>query len=165
MDVLKLKDDLIAKIKKSPKIALYAALALLCIVLLLFTGNSDSEADSLGAAVVPGVSNDYADFLEAELKSIIAKIDGVGNVEVMVTIEGTVSYEYIRDISNSDTKTDSETVIIANKEALLKQIVNPKVNGVLVICDGGDSLIIKEKVINAVSTVLDISTNKIYITK
>lgn len=165
MDVSKFKDEIISKIQKSPKIALYSVFALICVLLLLASGSHETKTDAGISNQFDDVSRDYADFLESELKRIISKIDGIGSVDVMVTIEGTVCYEYVRDTSRSDSKYDSETVILANKEALVKQIVNPKVTGVLVICDGGDSAKIREKVLSAVSTVLDISASKVYITK
>lgn len=164
MDLLKLKDVLVTKIKDSPKIPIYLAVVMLCVFLLFATSSSDSQKDD-DIDIPPATQTEYAEFLENELKDIISKIDGIGNVKVMVTVEGTVSYEYVVDVTSSDNKIESDTVLLANKEALIKQIVNPKVSGVLVICDGGDSAVIKEKVTRAVSTVLDISSSKVYITK
>lgn len=164
MNLLKLKDVLVTKIKVSPKIPIYLAVVMLCVFLLFATSSSNSQKDD-DIDIPPATQTEYAEFLENELKDIISKIDGVGNVKVMVTVEGTVSYEYVADVTSSDNKIESDTVLLANKEALIKQIVNPKVSGVLVICDGGDSAVIKEKVTRAVSTVLDISSSKVYITK
>lgn len=72
--------------------------------------------------------------------------------------------EYQTDIDKSETDETQKTVIIGNKEALIKSIENPRVAGVLVVCEGGDSLKVKEKVINAVSTVLNISSGRVYVT-
>lgn len=164
MDVLKLKETVVTKIKNYPKVLVYIVVVILCSFLLLVINSQNSEHDDR-VDTVSDVQTEYADFLEDQLKEIISQMDGVGNVKVMVTVEGTVSYEYVRDINRSDSKIESDTVLLSNKEALIKQIVNPKVSGVLVICDGGDSAVIKEKITRAVSTVLDISSSKVYITK
>ena len=102
---------------------------------------------------------------ERQLEAVISQIDGAGKTRVMVTVESTVSYEYATDDSYSESKYESEIVIIGSDKALIKKIDNPEVAGVLVICDGGDSAVIKEKILKAVATVLDISSNKVYITK
>ena len=47
---------------------------------------------------------------------------------------------------------------------LVRKIENPEITGVLIVCDGGDDIGVKEKVINAVSTVLNIPSNRVYVT-
>ncbi len=159
--------DVISKIKdifkKSPKLLIYLAIGIACLAVLSLSGNKSDEKSS--ESDFPSPETQYAVALEKQLKSAISKIDGVGSVTVMVTVEGTVKYDYQTDISKSDDREESETVIVSNKAPLIKSIENPKVSGVLVICDGGDSVKIREKVIYAVSTVLDIPTNKVYITR
>ncbi len=150
-------------IKQSPKIMIYTVIAVICMLLLIFTPEADSS-DSENTDF-PSPHTEYAKMLERQLKAVISDIEGVGNVTVMVTVEGTVSYNYQQDEYISDDREERETVILSNKDPLIKSIANPKVSGVLVICDGGNSSIIREKVIYAVSTVLDIPTNKVYITR
>ncbi len=149
--------------KNSPRLFIYICVGLICIVLLIFMGDNNTIDES--ADVLPNPQTEYARQLEKQLKLVISQIEGVGKVSVMVTVEGTVEYNYQQDISVSENREDKETVIISNKEPLVKSIYNPKVSGVLVICDGGDNVIIKEKIIYAVSSVLDIPTNKVYITR
>lgn len=157
MDISKIVD----KLKSSPKLITYLAVALVCTVLLLLmnlpSGSDSSDDDS--KPVTP--DTEYKEVLEKELEEIISKIEGVGKVTVMLTVDSTYSYEYVTDVSDKD----SETVIIGNKEALVARILNPKISGVLVVCSGGDSVKIKEKVIESVSTVLDIPRNKVYVAK
>ena len=109
-------------------------------------------------------TKDRAEELEDELEEIITKIRGVGKVSVMVTVSGTEEKEYISDVSERDGASETKTVIAGSKEALLKAEKYPEVRGVLVVCSGGDKPQIQEKVVNAVSTVLDIPTNKVFVT-
>ena len=48
---------------------------------------------------------------------------------------------------------------------MLISVKAPQVRGVIVVCDGGDNIAVKEKVINAVSGVFGISTTRISVIK
>lgn len=157
MDLSKIKE----KLKSSPKLVTYAVVALTCIALLLLMNtSSDKEIKTDGDEIKAGDTY-YKSSLEKQLESIVSRIEGVGKVSVMVTVDSTYSYEYVTDKSEKETK----TVIIGNKEALISRIANPKISGVLVVCEGGDRVKVKEKVIGAVSTVLDIPYSKVYVAK
>ena len=65
----------------------------------------------------------------------------------MLTMENSVEYVYLKD---STTKT---------KE------VQPVIRGVLVVCEGGDDPVVVERVTQAVTKALDISTAKVCISK
>ncbi len=161
-----LKDSLKDRFKLTSKQLIYLVVAVLSVVLILTLNsfeNEDSETTEEG--VMPDVSSEYAEELKHQLEEIISKIDGVGEVTVMLTIESSASYVYVTDTEKDDSETKTETVIIGNKEALVERIDNPQVSGVLVVCTGGDRPIIQEQVVKAVSTVLDIPSNKVYVAK
>lgn len=109
--------------------------------------------------------------MENQLKRILEKIDGVGKADVMVTVVGTEEYIYEEEkikTGENDSSEEKQYVIIGSngdKQALLKKIVSPEISGVVIICEGGDSNIIKERVYNTISAVLNISSQKIYVTK
>lgn len=114
----------------------------------------------------------YADDTEKRLREILEKIEGVGKAEVMVTIVGTEEYIYAQEekVKNGkdDFSSESEYVLIGSggeKQALLRKVMNPQINGIVVICEGGDSNIVKERIYNSVSAVFDISASQIYVTK
>lgn len=163
MDIFTLKTALMNKLRSSPKIVTYAVAALVCILLLFLLGRD--TGDEAPASSFPPAETEYASQLEKQLEEVISQIDGAGKTSVMVTVKSTVSYEYATDETHSESKQETEVVIIGGDQALVKRIDNPEVAGVLVICDGGDSAVIKEKILRAVATVLDISSSKVYITK
>lgn len=150
-------------------------------ILLIFISDIFSDKDEKGyseqkADMVSLDTQDYKKQIEYELESILSKIQGVGKVSVMVTIEGTTEYIYAQEISQSNdyddgstsTRYQSEIVVIDNqnsKEALVSKIIKPKINGVIIVCEGGDNTRICEKVITAVSSVLNLSTNRICVAK
>lgn len=85
----------------------------------------------------------YEHELEQRLAGILSDIEGVGDVSVMVTLDTSGRTEYGK---NSD---------------MLISVSAPAVRGVIVVCGGGDSVYVKEKVVDAVSGVFGISTTRI----
>ena len=110
--------------------------------------------------------------MEIQLKRILERIDGVGKSEIMVTVGATEEYVYAQEgktqTGEKNTSEESQYVIIGSgggKQALLKKIVSPEISGVVIICEGGDSSIVKERVYNAVSAVFNIPSQRIFVTK
>lgn len=90
---------------------------------------------------------EYSKQVESDLETLITHIDGAGETKVMLTMENSVEYVYLKD---STTKT---------KE------VQPVIRGVLVVCEGGDDPVVVERVTQAATKALDISTAKVCISK
>lgn len=159
-------DRLKEKFRLTSRQLIYLVVAVLSVILILTLNSFESEDETTTESeTIPEVSSEYAEALRLQLEEIISKIDGVGDVTVMLTIESSASYVYTTDIGKDELETKTETVIIGNKEALIERIDNPQVSGVLVVCTGGDRAVIQEQVIKAVSTVLDIPSNKVYVAK
>ena len=117
----------------------------------------------------------------SRLEDIIGRINGVGRVKVMVTLESGVENIYETDNKGTTDKTqnggDSNTqtqqsnssesshVIVDNvsggQEALLTKQLQPEILGVVVVCDGGGNPDVQESVVNSVSTALGLPTNRI----
>ena len=111
----------------------------------VFTGNSRKET-----AKQINTADRFAEYetrLEQRLTDILSKIEGVGNVRVMVTLDTSGETEYGR---NAD---------------MLLSVKAPEVRGVIVVCDGGDSVGVKSKVYDAVSGVFGINSLRISVTR
>lgn len=89
----------------------------------------------------------YSTEIESDLQSVLSQIEGAGKTKVLLTMENSVEYVYLSD---STTKT---------KE------IQPLIRGVLVVCEGGDSPVVVERITQAVTKALDISTAKVCVTK
>lgn len=89
----------------------------------------------------------YSTEIEKDLETVISQIEGAGTTKVLLTMENSVEYVYLDD---STTKT---------KE------IEPLIRGVLVVCEGGDDPVVVERITDAVTKALDISTAKVCITK
>ena len=123
--------------------ALGAALILLTAAggLLPKSAGSDSGKESCTEF------SEYEAALEKRLGDILSRIEGVGEVDVMVTLDTACETQYGR---NAD---------------MISSVTAPKVRGVAVVCGGGDSITVREKVINAVAGVLGIGVSHISVTR
>lgn len=119
---------------------------------------------------------DYKENLEFSLQKFISKIDGVGKSEVFITLIGSGETSFLKenknDINKSDTSSSqsvSESYVLTDgkdgKTTVVKSRTNPEIKGVLVICDGGDSIKIKAEVLDAVTTAFNLSSSRVYISK
>lgn len=166
--------DMINKIKELAKkpFFLKAAVAagLLMIILILvsdFKGEEEKERSDADVNVLSFTSAElYADETEKRLCETLTEIEGVGKAKVMLTITSTEEYVYAESVKSGTSQTENSYVIIdkgSQKEALVKKINNPAISGVLIVCEGGDDPKVCERIYNAVSTALNIPTNKIYV--
>ena len=89
----------------------------------------------------------YASNMEARLLEIVTQIEGVGEAKIFLTMDNSGENVYL---NNTDTKTVS---------------IEPKVRGVVVVCDGGDNPIVVSRILEAVTKALYISSDKVCITK
>lgn len=165
--------------KSDKNLKIFVAIGLAGIILIFISSLSEGESgtsEPRSSANVNSISNKYSDDyqkqLEKQLTSILENISGVGEVKVLITIDGTTEYIYAEENTfNNDSSEDktsenyeNHVVIIennGNKEALVKKIVKPQVSGVIVACKGGGNANVKEQVYTAVSTVLNIPVNRI----
>lgn len=108
-----------------------------------------------------------------ELAQILGKIDGVGRVEVLLTVKvgETTVYQTDEDISASENGSTvrKETVIITGadrqQQALVTQILSPEYLGAVIVCQGGDSVQVRLAVIEAVSKATGLGADKISVLK
>lgn len=124
-----------------------------------------------------------ADAFEVKLEKILSSIKDAGKVEVMVSYQSGVENVPLLDTKDSNTVTEEsgnssnrrteqnsmETSIIFNQEKsgnkvpYISKTIMPKIEGVIVTCDGGGSEIVRSNVIKAVTVVTGITANKVQV--
>lgn len=176
------------KLKSDKLIGIIFVVGMIGIALIflsdLFGGDSKQTTQTTQLSTVS--NEDVENQLEKRLTEILSKIEGVGKLEVMVTLES--SEEYIFAVEGKQSSDDSEQfesgiktnsshqsqaensyILVdgqsGSKQALVKTIIEPKIRGVLVVCEGGDSLYVEQSILEAVSKLFDISSARIYVTK
>lgn len=111
--------------------------------------------------------------LEDRLEQILSHMDGVGKVEVLLTLETGTAYQYQTDIQTHTKETDSEvqkeTVLASDGSGrqvpITVRTTYPTYQGALVLCQGADSAAVRLDVINAVSDLTGLGSDKISVIK
>lgn len=166
---------LVERIKNDKKLLIIILAILIGIILTVisFIPVSDKNINEDDVSAVTEFNESvYIEQLENKLSEMIALVNGAGRTRVIVTLECDYETVYAKDgrLSKDDDSTDedSEYIIIDSKETqsgLLLKTVTPKVRGVAVVCEGGDSMYVRNAVTEMLSAVLDIGINRISVAK
>lgn len=133
--------ELIAKLKQVKHIEIIACGVLIAIVLIIyFACASCSSATGSAQNNVDLTNADYCTAMQVRLEKIVSEIDGVGDASVVVNWDKSVQTSFGGGVTE-----------------------NPKATGAVVVCKGGDQTKVKLDVIYAVSTLLDLSIEKIIV--
>ena len=112
-------------------------------------------------------STEYTQYLENKLKSVISSLKGVGETEVVITLEKGFEYIYqtqdeTKTLSNGTSLTTSNIVLV-DGQPLITEEIYPVVKGVVVIAQGSDNVATKLDIINIIQTVIEIDVSRISI--
>ena len=171
----------IRKIKKDKwLIILLVGLLLVVIAMPVSDIKSDQTQDEQQVQKAENALEDtYTDALETRLENALAKVEGVGNVKVMITLASSsekvvekdreMTSEVQEGESGEKNTSSSETAVYANGNGeempYVKQELSPRIEGVLVIADGGDNAIVIENITEAVQALFGVDTHKIKVMK
>ena len=128
-------------------------------LLLLLYGSFGGEREVKAADAVPSAEQ-YKRELTEEIEALCSRVDGVGRVTVLVSLEGGYEYVYAKDA-------DGDCISIGsggNKQAVVENILPPNLMGVGIVCDGGKDAATRAALTELLSAALGIGANKIYIT-
>lgn len=154
--------SLTEKIPKEKRPALLVICGIFVMLIIMFSGTSAEKEETISPD--GNITENYVQETERKLSEIISSINGAGKTKVMVTLDSGEENIYACDINEDQ----NEYVVIktsSQEGGLLLKIVQPKIRGVAVVCDGGDSYKVQNDILNAVCSVLDISSARVSITK
>lgn len=143
----------------------YPVLILLVgLALMLLPSGKEAHPQELPAETAPAV-----DDLEAELAAILSQIEGAGQVRVLLTEEAGREHLYQTDSDvRADSRTD-DTVLVedaSNSETgLIRQTLEPKYRGAVILCQGADSPGVKLAIVEAVRCVTGLGADAISVLK
>ena len=161
----------VKSMKKSGKLAVALVCVALGTVLLLFGSRAGKRTDSTASDPPPEASartaEEYRAELEERMEAICSRVAGVGEVEVVVTLEGGFTYVYATDkktASGGETLTyvtvgsgDQESLVYLSEKA-------PAIVGIGVVCTGGMDPTVRREVTSLLSAAFGVGSNKIYVT-
>lgn len=141
------------------------------VLFMLFPANDEKKEKN-----TPINNEDVTLNYQQELEDILSHISGVGDVKVMVTYSSTfeksIAYEKNtnknekKDGDNTVNETSSEiSAVLSSGEPFIIKELYPEIQGVLVVADGGDDVLVKQNIINAVTTALNVPQHKVCVVK
>ena len=152
-----------------------ALVALVGIALLLWPGGGDS-GQTVERASPQQVSAVQAE-LQQEMEDILGRIQGVGEVQVLLTVESDGERQLAQDSELSysgsttapeDYSRSAQTVLVdaGNAETpVVTRTVYPTYRGALVVCQGGDRAEVKLAVTEAVAALTGLTADRITVAK
>lgn len=135
--------------------------------LMLMPSGGSAAAESPAPTQAPAAD------LESTLEAILSQIQGVGQVQVLLTEDTGREVVYQTDLQ-SDNRDGSvsqniTTIIITDDQrsesGLIRQTREPSYRGAVVVCQGGDDPSVRLAVVEAVQCVTGLGTNEISVLK
>lgn len=173
-------NEKIKKVLKNPKLLVIFGL---CGILLIFLSSFFTDNDKNSTSGVFGTETytvtEYKESLEKSVKSIVTGITGDKKPTVVITLESGVRYSYATidetDSSSSSGNSSDQTseskkqsyitvkTADGGEQPLIITEIMPEVRGVAIICSGGNQQATAEKIKNAVTAALNITSKRVHI--
>lgn len=137
------------------------------------TGNAGEtkkqDAESTGDDSAKESLAQYRERMENELVAILEQVQGVGHVQVMLTVQASNEKVTLKDSTSQEDKQQEETVLVEdsdrNSSPYIIQEKEPELEGVVVVCEGGDQAEVKREITDAVEALFHIESHKIKVMK
>lgn len=185
--------DKLKKINKSYLLAA-ALTGILLLVLTIPTEEKKEVSQQEGGAAVSSGNNTgtessrdlYRKSLERQLEQTLAAVEGVGKVKVMITLKDTGESIVEKDRTRTEETTEEadgqglsrKNSAVSSQEAsvyirggsqeespFVTKEINPKVEGVLVVAEGGENSIVIKNISEAILALFPIEAHKIKVVK
>lgn len=164
--------------EKGKKILIFGAAAVIVLLLLSSVTHGAKTTPNTNVTETSEDASELEERLEQRLEELLCKIEGVGAVSVMVTLDRSsqtlfekdekvdVNTKSESDVSSENAARETEVVLAGSgKEPLRVGTVQPKVRGAAVVCGGANDPVIREKVANTVAKALNIGISRVYVTE
>ena len=140
------------------------------LLMLLPTGKRSTQAVQTAAQVAQ--TQELTPSRE-EMEAILSRIDGVGRVDLLLTLRTSGASVYQTDTrtvtSGSGTTEECQTVFGqtsgSGKEPVVQTTLAPQYQGALVVCDGADRASVRLAVVQAVTSLTGLGSNQIAVVK
>ncbi len=141
------------------------------VVLLLLPTGEGGVSDPAEAA--PQSSTVQVEDLERRLEEALSKVDGAGEVTVLLTVKSSARQVLAQDgetTQRGDAVESSLTTVVVSRgsgaqEAVPLQQISPQYQGALVVCSGGGDPSVKLRIVEAVSALTGLGADKISVCK
>lgn len=174
MKLAKLKET----VKNDKKLTMLIIIGIFGVLLLIVSEITDKpqSTENTKTDTKTVTQAEYEKELEERLENIVSSVDGAGRAQVMITLKSSEENKYAINSSSenqtsdgkSQSKSENDYVVIdssSGDSCVILRTESPQIQGVVVVCDGGDNSKVKNDVTNAVSALLGINVNHISVLK
>lgn len=175
----KLVDRLVGITRLDKKILLAVSLLLFGAAALVISESTGDKTTSVSvtATTASTDTDEYISDLEERLTSMISAIDGAGETRVMITLESGSEEIYLHNYNYGENNDKSgrnslerkdEYVIVdddSGEKGIVVRVAEPKIRGVAVVCKGADSETVRNRIVETVTALLDISSTRVSVAK
>ena len=142
----------------------YVALITLAGLALMLIPSGETSETTLPAPTAAAEAS-----MAEDLEQILSKIQGVGQVQVLLTESQGKRTVYVYDESSSAESSRSDTVVLTNENraqsGLVAQVIPPVYQGAVVVCQGGDDPSVKLSVVEAVCDATGLTADRVTVLK
>ena len=176
------------KLKSIKNIEIIVAVIIIAVMILIYLGSLGSKTPDISSNKTPNSeiqytsAIQYAKDLEQKLENTLSKLQGAGQVNVVVTLQS--SSELIisktvettkktESVTNKGVTTKTENIEIVEKpiiidgkngeEPIVLLEVMPKIAGVVVVCEGAKDVNVKLNILKAIQALITIPNGNIEI--
>ncbi len=165
MGINNLPEKVVTVLKKYKYVLLVIIIGILLMTIPFSTKTDDQQLPQKVQTEAPG--------MEDRLIKILSQIQGAGKVSVMLTESAGEETIYQTDqnisVSDSNSTTQKDTVTITDdkrsENGLIIQVIPPKYQGAVVVCQGADNATVRLAISEAVSSLTGLGTDRITIVK
>lgn len=173
------------------KLILVLAAGILLLVIVWPSGGKDEKEEkqtpeTSQSQQIPAGADSYEKQMEQRLKDILSCVEGVGEVDVMITLKSSKETLVQTDSSKNGSVTEEtdnaggSRRITQNEESLTTVLVdngsggsspyvrkemNPEIAGIIISAQGGGSSVVKNEIYEAVLALFDVPSHKIKVLK
>jgi len=147
----------------------YALLVVLAGVVLLLWPSGESQRPQTAADSQTQTLGFDVEEMERKLEQALSKIQGAGEVTVVLTLKGGERQVLAQDVHTDGDEREHSTVIVSQgsgvQQAVPLQQLYPQYQGALVICTGGDDPAVRLELLTAMRALTGLGGDKISICK
>jgi len=151
--------------------------------------NSSTNGDAVQQIATNATTYDtdtYTKTMEEKLTNILKKVSGIGDVEVMITLKSSKEQITLKDtpytqessneddgeggsrVNSNNTREESTVLVTTDDGNIMPYIVQelePEVEGVFVIAEGGDNVKIIMDIVETAGVLFDVPAHKVKVLK
>lgn len=144
------------------------------IALLLWPSSAEKTDQTSGTAAAAETDETSLQDTEKRMEAILSHIHGVGQLELMLTLDKSAASQYVQDTeltysgqtqAPDEYQRSSETVVLSQGSGqaglVLEESVYPIYRGALVVCEGGGNAEVRLAVTAAVAALTGLSSDRI----